>query len=320
MNILAELQKRINEEGISLEEKEKRLHDFERAYLKLREEENNKWYSKMSVEQRKKIHLLILLIYKMKNRLGGFTYNVINDKHIESNKPIIYAVTHIGKFDIEVVSEVLNHYYLLSGDFEHLQGIIDAYFLGINGVLYFNEKDKKDRINVRNEMIKILKKGGNLLYFPEGTWNLTPNLPVLPLYSGIIDIARASNAIIVPIAVEQYGKKFEINIGNNFDINSYGDNLDEKKQAINDLRDIFASLKWEIWEMKSSSRDEISESEWEEYIKARLSEWPYFTEDYIKDLIYKPKDVILSEEVYTPIRRLIPKKENAFLFDKRIKG
>ena len=59
---------------------------------------------------------------------------------------MIFAVTHVGKFDIEVVSEAIrDHYYLLSGDFEHLQGLIDARFLALNGVIYFNETVKEDR-------------------------------------------------------------------------------------------------------------------------------------------------------------------------------
>lgn len=51
-------------------------------------------------------------------------------------RPIIFAVTHVGKFDIEVISEaVKDHYYLLSRDFEHLQGLPDARFLALNGVI-----------------------------------------------------------------------------------------------------------------------------------------------------------------------------------------
>ena len=88
------------------------------------------------------------------------------------------------------------HYYLLSGDYEHLQGLIDEKFLSVNGVFYFNEKDKKDRKAVSGKMIEHLKQNGNLMYFIEGTWNLTPNLPMLPCYWGIVDIAKEGNAII----------------------------------------------------------------------------------------------------------------------------
>lgn len=322
MNILAEEQKKLFEKGISKEEYSKREKEFYQLYYKLRNEDEKKWWNKLTLEQRKNIHCLILIIYKIKNRLGGFNYQIINDKRYETNRPIIFAVTHVGKFDIEVISEAIkDHYYLLSGDFEHLQGIIDSPFLGLNGVFYFNEKDKKDRKEVCQKMINHLNNNGNLMYFIEGTWNLSPNLPVLPCYWGIVDIAKKGNAIIVPIAADQYDKTFIINIGENFDMNKFGNSIEDKSLAINSLRDTLATLKWEIWEsIPKADRKNIDSYEWEKYVFDRYSEWPYFNDEYINNLIYKPKGVVNAEEVYAPIKKLVPKKENAFLFNKRIKG
>lgn len=63
---------------------------------------------------------------------------------------------------------------------------------------------------------------------------------------GIIDIAKKTGAIIQPVAVEQYGKHFKINIGENFDTSLYGENSKEKRRAIRELRDMLATLKYEI--------------------------------------------------------------------------
>lgn len=38
--------------------------------------------------------------------------------------------------------------------------------------------------------------------FPEGTWNLTENLLMLPMKWGIIDIAKETGAQIIPTALE----------------------------------------------------------------------------------------------------------------------
>lgn len=186
----------------------------------------------------------------MKNRLGGFSYEFIDNKScMNINKPIIFAITHVGKYDIEIISEAIKeHYYLLSGDFEHIQGVIDAPFLGINDVIYFNEKIKDDRASVSGRMIEILKQGGNLMYFPEGTWNLSPNLPVLPCYWGIIEEAKKGDAIIVLIAACQYDKHFKINIGQNIDPALFGDDSYGKTTAIELIRNTLASLSWEIYE------------------------------------------------------------------------
>lgn len=158
------------------------------------------------------------------------------------------------------------------------------------------------------------------MYFPEGTWNLSPNLPVLPCYWGIVDVARKSNAIIIPVAADQYNKHFKINIGKNFDMMKYDDDLVGKSKAIRELRDELATLKWEIWETERGLRSEIKDDEWEEYIADRFSEWLYFNEEYIKGLIYKPKNVVEHDEVYAFSKRMIPNNNNAFLYNKRLKN
>lgn len=322
MNVLAEKQKYMLEKGIIEEEYSKRETEFLKLYYELRKKDENKWWSKLTLEQRKSIHWLILQIYKIKNHIGGFSYEIISDKKTKTDRPIIFAVTHVGKFDIEVISEAIKeHYYLLSGDFEHIQGIIDAPFLGLNGVFYFNEKDKNDRKAVSQKMIDHLNDKGNLMYFIEGTWNLSPNLPMLPCYWGIVDIAKKGNAIIVPIAAEQYGKKFIINIGKNFDMNFFGNALEDKSFAIDSLRDTLATLKWEIWESVSRlNRKDVADDMWDKYVSDRYSEWPYFNDEYIADLIFKPKGIVTNEEAYDHVKKLVPKKENAFLFNKRNRG
>lgn len=320
MNILADKQKLLYENDTDIVEFKKLEAEFYDLYYKLRDADAKKWWSKLSLEQRKKIHFLILGIYKLKNRLGGFSYTLINDKRTETNKPIIFAITHVGKYDIEVVSEAIRtHYYLLSGDYEHIQGIIDAPFLGLNGVFYFNEKDKADRKRVSLDMINHLQNDGNLMYFIEGTWNMSSNLPMLPCYWGIVDIAIKGNATIVPVAAEQYDKHFVINIGENFDMSKYDCTTIGKSNGIDSLRDTLATLKWEIWEyMPMAKRSELVGDEWDKYKEERYKEWPYFNDEYIDGLVFKPKNVITNKETFAHVKKLTPNRNNAFLFDKRI--
>ena len=323
MNILAEKQKELlkQKEVLTQEEYSQKEKEYLDLYYELRNINDKRFYSKLTLEQRKKIHKLILMVYKIKNRIGNFSYEVIKDEREKTDRPIIFALTHVGKFDIEVTSEAIkDHYYLLSGDFEHIQGIIDAPFIALNGVIYFNETVKEDRQLASNKMIEHLKNNGNLMYFPEGTWNLSPNLPMLPCYWGIVDVAKKGNAIIIPVAADQYGKHFKINVGKNIDMNLYGDTKEEKTRAINDLRDCLAKLKWEIWETEPMlEREKITGKEWGKYVSARFKEWSYFNEEYIKGLIFKPKNVVEREEVYGPIKKLVPNKNNEFLYNKRLK-
>ena len=311
MNILSDKQIQLIKNEISADE-------YYNLYFKLREKDEKSILGKMSLRTRQRPHKLMLFIFTVNNKLGGYSYEILNDKHIETKRAVIYAVTHIGKFDVEIISEAIRkHYYLLSGDYEHLQGIIDEKFLMINGVFFFNESIKEDRKKVSERMIGHLQAGGNIMYFPEGAWNLSPNLPVLPCYWGIVDVARKGNAIIVPIAADQYGKHFKINIGSDIDMSEYGNSAEEKTRAINDLRDTLATLKWEIWETEHEKRENVDASYWDNYIRKRLEEWTYYGIEYINSLIYTPKDVVRNDEAFEHLNVLAPKINNAFLFSKR---
>lgn len=257
------------------------------------------------------------MIFRVKNFLAGFRCTVIKNDSKKTSRPVIFAITHIGKYDVEVSAVgIKKHFYLLSGDYEHLQGTVDGAFLQLNGVLYFNEKIKKDREEIVGKMIEHLKQGGNLMYFTEGTWNLTPNLPVLPCYWGIVDVSQKGNAIIIPVAVEQYEKNFKINIGENIDMCEFDSDNTGKNEAITMLRDVLATLKWEIWETERQSRNNIPNDYWGIYVKNRFAEWNYFNADYIDGMIYKPKNIFGCQDVFSHLDNIVPTKSNAFLFNK----
>lgn len=320
MNILAEKQKKLLETE-NVDERTRLESEFNELYFKTRQKDENSFLGKLSFKTRRKLHWFVILVFKIKNFISGFKYEVIYDKRAKTNRSIIFALTHIGKFDIEVSAlPIKEHFYVLTGDYEHLQGLIDGSFLLLNGVIYFNERVKEDRKVVSNKMIEHLKQGGNLMYFPEGAWNLKPALPMLPCYWGIIDIARKSNAIITPVAVEQYGKRFKLNIGENFDVQNYQSDNEGKSKAIANLRDAMATLKYEIWESEPIlNRSELVGDEWDNYIKDRLAEWPYFSVKYIDDLTYHPKNITTPDDAFVHLNIICPTKQNAFLFNKRLK-
>lgn len=319
-NILADKQK-IFLETKDAEKRAKLETEFNELYFKTREKDENSFLGRLSHKTRHNLHWFVVLVFKIKNLLTGLKYEVIADKRESTDRPVIFALTHIGKFDIEVSALPLKeHFYVLTGDYEHLQGLVDGKFIMLNGALFFNERVKEDRKAISNKMIEHLKQGGNLMYFPEGAWNLKPAIPMLPCYWGIVEIAQKSNAIIIPVAVEQYGKRFKINIGANFDVQNYGSDNYEKSRAITDLRDTLATLKYEIWESEQPlNRNKLQGDEWDNYIKERLSEWPYFSVKYIDDLTYQPKNITSFNDAFSHLTSINPTMQNAFLFNKRLK-
>lgn len=122
-------------------------------------------------------------------------------------------------------------------------------------------------------MLKVLAQGDNMMIFPGGTWNLSENAIVNDLHLGAVDISLEMSAIIVPIAIEQYGKRFVINIGELFDPNmackshakityaKLGQDMEEgllkrqiKLAANQELRDRLATLKFQICEKEGVVR------------------------------------------------------------------
>lgn len=292
--------------------------EFLRVYYAARERSAGSLLGRLTLRQRKCLHPLMLAVIKLKNRFDGITVEVLHDRRTVAEGPVIFAVTHVGKSDVEAVSEAIgSHYTLLSGDFERMHGTVNETFLKLNGVIYVCEHDKADRRSAVTRMVDALKQGSNLMYYPEGAWNLSDHLPVLPCYWGIVQVAQAGSATVIPVAAEQYGKHFVVNIGAAMSMAPYGENL---SAAICDLRDAMAALKWEIWESQPSEcRAALHGNEWKAFTDARLKEWP-LTLDSIQEAIFKPKGITNRADAFRHLAVIRPSAASAFLFNKRLRG
>ncbi len=155
------------------------------------------------------------------------------------------------------------------------------------------------------------------MWFPERIWNLSPNQPFLHLPFGIIEVANRAGAVIVPVAIEQYDKTFYVNIGAIFDVKSYvnqtADEVIYKLKAISDLRDIMATLKWQIGEtLPVCRRSSLPNDYFEKFVDNRLKEWHGFTYEDMRAREFRIKDVIEPAEAFAHLKTLKPRWENAF--------
>ena len=96
------------------------------------------------------------------------TIKVLNDRHTESDKPVIYAITHIGMYDYQIVSEVIKEHQIpFAGDPETLYRSGDGFLLALNGLVYCDTEDKVDRKIAAETAKEVLNTGHNLLIYPE---------------------------------------------------------------------------------------------------------------------------------------------------------
>lgn len=238
------------------------------------------------VHFRKTIHPILKSVIRLIHKMSGLTYSVVGKKeNVRENETVIYAITHIGKFDFEIVMDsCIDFCYPMAGDWELMYGEVDDYFLRLNGVVYVDTSDKQDRNNTFRLMVKMLKNNVPILIFPEGVWNLTESTPVMKLYPGIVKAAKESGVPIVPIAVEQYGKHFVVNVGDKIYVR------DDENMELQKLRDILATLQWNNWEQTEiQKREDIVADYYEQFIEFKLSEWPQFNMNIVNERIYKDR-------------------------------
>lgn len=208
----------------------------------------------------------------IQRKINGFSVEVLNKVKVPQDRSIIFAVTHIGKWDFEIVNEqIKEQFFVIVADFMHMYGTVSGFFMRLNGVIYVDEESREDKANTKSVMIKLLQSGKNVMIFPEGTWNLSENEIIRDIAYGTADAAISANAVIVPIAVEQYRRQFVICFGNMLDAIKL---QTSKNNLTIILRDELASLKWKIWERKGiCSRNTLSIDYWTQFILERCAEW-----------------------------------------------
>lgn len=225
------------------------------------------------IKWRKRIHKIMFAIIKMKRVLLHQKLTILHDEREDTDKPIIYACTHIGRYDIEMALEsIQDTCFLFLGSPGKLYRSLNGVLVYLFGFIGCDTTEKEDRHIAKELAIRTLKQGGNILIFPEGAWNITENQVVMKLYTGTIEMAIRSGADIVPIAIEQYEKSFYINIGKNISLDETSD-LNKKRKLSDDLRDTLCTLKWEIWEQfPITKRSSLPENMGQIFVEKIMSE------------------------------------------------
>lgn len=307
----------------------KKKNIFQRAFMPLEELETY-YREKRKYEQDKEIkHIgirkcfypIMVFILFIRRIFAKQKIVIVSDKRKRNKNAKIYTFTHVGGDDGVIFYEACkDHCYWFFGDFGGCYKKIDGLLVYLNGMICLDTWDKTDRQIARNNAIKLLKKGGNLQMTPEGSWNITENKPVMHCYTGAVEMSIESGADIIPVAIEQYGKTFYVNFGEN--ISSEHMTLENKREHTAELRDAMSTLKWEIWEKygrisRADLPDNASE-QWMQYIQGMCDAVDFPMEDVVRT-IYKDKNDVIMQEVQDIQKHLIPCRENAFLFNKRLK-
>lgn len=235
------------------------------------------------------------MINQFQNKLHQFLFPFVRDmskKYIHNelvinNKspyegPAIYAVNHTNVSDTPVVFYTLNKQtYILAGT--KSQKLIDSIGFNLNGVIWVDRHSAKSKNKSKDKIYKILKSGGSVMWFPEGTWNLTENLLMLPMRYGIVKMAAKANVPIIPISIHYSSNKIYSSVGELFVVNEKEDAI----TAITRLRDAMATMKYEQMETCGIyRRQNVDKSDFEALIKESLDDYPTFNREYEESCVF----------------------------------
>ncbi|MBQ8953896.1 MAG: 1-acyl-sn-glycerol-3-phosphate acyltransferase [Clostridia bacterium] len=266
-------------------------------------------------------HRVLVPLMRLEVYAKGKRLVVLRDSRRPSRGPVIYCPTHIGGADIEMsFLAIRSPCWLVLGDPREIYRNVSGLMLQLNGLIPFDTQYKQDRRIAKAQMAELLKKGGSLLIFPEGCWNISPNGLLNHLYVGAVELAIACGAEIVPIAIEREDNTYYVALGENI---SYSEAAFSERFALNDaLRDRMAALKLEIIErFEPLKRAEIPADYFE-----RIVLEPFFhvvktyTMQDIRDAIFHPKGLTDPADAFAHLAQIEPRRENAFLFNKRLRG
>ena len=138
-------------------------------------------------------------------------------------------------------------------------------------------------------------------------------------YNGAARIALHTNAEIIPIAIELYGRKWYVNVGKNIDPVSLA--LTDEVSLTEYLRNQLATLKWEIWEQAPEAQQVTGteKAAWEERIRGLCVMGDDFSTDpdFAIRFLYHDATDTLYKQRFSHLDQIIPRFETAFLFNKR---
>lgn len=287
------------------------IDEVSKYYVELRKYEYDNKIPLKGINIRNKIHKLLVELVRIERKLNDETLMVINDERVKSENSKIYVCTHAGGNDIQRTFEAIKEpAYLFLGDPKEAYRDATGLLLYFNGVICMESSDKTDRKIAKERAIELLNKGGNLLIYPEGAWNITPNLPVMKLFKGAVTMAKETGADIIPVAIEQYENNFFVSIGKNIIMD---DVKDMSIVEINHIvRNMMATQKWNIWErMGTHSRKNVACTTLEEFQEEIVNKCEYdFTIQDVLDTMYKDKNTPTYEEVFKPVKEIVKKKSS----------
>lgn len=224
------------------------------------------------------------------------------------NESIIWMGNHGFKDDTAAtLAAAYRQCFILFGSIPQFYNTFDGLAAGINGSIMVNRKSKNSTKTAVQRASQLLRLGMDLMMFPEGVWNKTPNQLILPLWPGIYRISQETGAKIVPVIHYLPHHNPESYIHTVIDDPVCIDGMSEQ-EALMYLRDIMAGWYFLMMERYGrTTRDELvkpgsdSRLVWENYLKRLVETADRYDCEIELKADYRPRSMLQPEAVWEPI-------------------
>lgn len=226
-------------------------------------------------------------------------------------EPVVWIANHAFKDDIAAtILAAKRHAYVLFGSLPQLYNSFDGLALYLNGIVLMNRKASASKRLSTKKAVEIIKSGTDLIIFPEGVWNKTPEKLVLDFWPGVYRISQETGAKIVPMA---HYIKDPVNRARDNPIHTVVDepigleNMAERSALIY-LRDIVATWYYLMMEKYGrSTRDEEMKAEasvhdiWGSSLRDRVKTAGRYDTEIEFSADYRSKEIITPEQVWQAV-------------------
>lgn len=274
--------------------KQKELEKYYRELRKYELETNAPLKGKSYYEKWYKILRIFIIIEMFCSFRTVKVHQDLRDKL--PSKQAIYAVTHVGRFDIEssIITRKCSAAFVW-GDPGKLYKSPLKFLIDRLGVIFLDTNREYDDSRVALEtMIKYVNHGLNLNINPEGAWCILPNKIVMPLYDGtVITAMKCDFAVpIIPVAVAFYGRKWYVSYGKGIEIKPF----EEVSKSLSIKENYAIKERQYIKEQSANLRDAMATLRWE--LIREFSGEKQYVGDKKEDLLYTVKRSTIDENSY----------------------
>ncbi len=279
-------------------------------FLYLLSNDTNDVFSKQGIAIRRMINPIV----KMVGPLFLKHKQVFEKKQVElPDESVIWCGNHSFKDDILATVLSARHSYILLGSLPMFFNTFDGVTSYINGVVLCNRKVKASRKSSVEKCKFLLENGTDLIMFPEGVWNKTPEKLVLDMWPGVYKIAKETGRKIVPVIhyLKDPQKKYSGNVIHTVIADPISMEGLSEQDGLALIRDTIATWYYIMMEKYGEAqrsnivgKNETSEQVWENYIAKHTASVPFYDREIELQGDFRSKNITLPEDVWKAVANI----------------